>query len=232
MSHFFSLKVFLFPIILFCLIFVFACSQDNEDVCIITLSGGERSIALHFPSITLRAFDNGADLLQDLEEGRFLVDKKSTQTLSHPDFPTSKEETRVSVVVRSLLSMGFPANELISYKEILEKGKDLGLMVCPPDLAAQLRLQFTDQSSHGWLGDFLIATEEINLHTDGIPGIFAVVRDDSSPHPETGIGLHLVFYNLVRGGQNQLFDPRNSEKNIYCGKFAFIAPVDNLIFEE
>ena len=141
------------------------------------------------------------------------------------------EKKEVVVIVTTLLEMGFLENELVTLETILKKAKKFGLEPCPPELPAQLRLQFTDQpdwSTGERLGDFFVASEAINLYDDGVPKIFSVTRDDEFPHEETGIGLWLVSNNVIdaadAGKRDRLFNPSDEGGADRSGRFAFIMP--------
>lgn len=182
-------------------------------------------------TITLGTHETGADLLQSLEEGKFRTSKWSKQALSNPDFPVAEEEHQVDVFIISLLDMGFLENELVPLKAILKKGEKLGFEVCPPELAAQLRLQYIDQpdwSTGDRLGEFFVASEPVDLYDDGVLKIFSIHRDDKFPHEETGIGLWLISNNVVDAAdanhRERLFNPSDEKGEDLGGRFAFIIP--------
>ena len=151
----------------------------------------EEKIVADF-TVPLGTHEDGEALLDSLTKNRFRVSKWSMQVLTHRNFPVEKEERQVDVIVISLLEMGFLHDELVSLDTIIKRGKKLGFDVCTPELAAQLRLQYTDQpdwSTGDRLGQFFVATEAIDLYADSVPKIFSIIRDDAFPHKETGIGL-------------------------------------------
>ena len=182
-------------------------------------------------TVTLGTFETGVKILEALVEEKHRVSKWSTQILSNPDFLVEPEEKAVDVIVMSLLEMGFLENELVTHETILKKGRKIGLEVCPPELAAQLRSQFVDQpdwTTGDRLGEFFVATEKITLANDGIPRVFSIVRDDAFPHPDTGVGLWLISNNLLdaadAGGRDRLFNPADPEGVDLGGRFAFVIP--------
>ena len=201
-------------------------AADEEE------EGGEEKFVADF-TVTLGTFGRGADLLDALVEEKHRVSKWSAQILSHPDFPVEEVEIEVDVIVMSLLEMGFLEDELVTLETILKKGRKIGLEACPPELAAQLRLQFVDQpdwATGDRLGEFFVAGEAIDLADDGTSKIFSIIRDDAFPHADTGIGLWLIANNIIdaadEGGRDRLFDPLDPEGDDLGGRFAFVIPAD------
>ena len=185
-------------------------------------------------TVTLGTHEDGKALLDSLTKNHFRVSKWSMQALNHRNFPVAEEERQVDVIVMSLLDMGFLQDELASLDTIIKRAKKLGFEVCTPELAAQLRLQYTDQpdwSTGDRLGQFFVATEAIDLYADGLPKIFSVIRDDEFPHKETGIGLWLISNNVVDaadpGRRARLFNPADNNDADLGGRFAFMIPAMN-----
>ena len=193
----------------------------------------EEEIVADF-TVALGTHEDGEALLDSLTKNHFKVSKWSIQALTHQDFPVEEAERQVDVIVMSLLEMGFLQDELVSLDTIIKRGKKLGFEVCTPELAAQLRLQYTDQpdwSTGDRLGQFFVATEAIDLYADGLPKIFSIIRDDEFPHKETGIGLWLISNNVVDaadgGNRARLFNPADQNGDDLGGRFAFIIPAIN-----
>ena len=122
----------------------------------------------------------------------------------------------------------------MSLNTIIKRAKKIGFEVCPPELGAQLRLQYTDQpdwATGDRLGQFFVATEAIDLYADGVPKIFSIIRDDAFPHKETGIGLWLISNNVVDAAdpdhRARLFNPADQNGDDLGGRFAFIIPAMN-----
>ena len=191
---------------------------------------GEKDFAADF-TITLGSHRNGADLLDTLKEEKFLISIWSTQALENPDFPVAAAEITVDVVVISMLEMGFAEGELATLATIYDRAKQMGFETCPVEIAAQLRLQFLDQPD--WrtrerLGEFFVGSEPFVLTREGFPKIFSVVRDDSFPHLETGIGLWLISNGTVVAGDEEhsdrLFNASDPEGLDHGGRFAFVIP--------
>ena len=182
-------------------------------------------------TITLGTHRTGVELFESLEEKNCRISKWSVQALLHPDFPVTEEEQEVDVIVMTLLNIGFSKDELVTLETILKRARELGLEICTPELAVQLRLQFVDQpdwSTGDHLGEFFVASEAINLYDDGIPKIFSVIRDDDFPHKKTGVGLWLISNNVVDAAdenrRDRLFNPSDEGGDDLSGRFAFIIP--------
>ena len=193
----------------------------------------EEEIVADF-TVTLGTHEDGEALFDSLTKNHFRVSKWSIQALTHRNFPVEEAEREVDVIVMSLLEMGFLQDELVSLDTIIKRAKKLGFEVCTPELAAQLRLQYTDQpdwSTGDRLGQFFVATEAIDLYADGLRKIFSVIRDDEFPHKETGIGLWLISNNVVDaadpGHRARLFNPADQNGDDLGGRFAFIIPAIN-----
>ena len=190
---------------------------------------GGKGFAADF-TVTLGTHRSGADLLDTLIKEKFRISLWSTQALENLDFPVAAENMMLDIVVVSMLEMGFAEGELATLNTIYDRAKQMGLEVCPVETAVQLRRQFLDQPDYGTgerLQSFFVASEPFVLTREGFPKIFSVVRDDRSPHLETGIGLWLVSNGTleagVEGHPGRLFNP-DSEEHDNGGRFAFVIP--------
>jgi RNA polymerase sigma factor (sigma-70 family) len=190
----------------------------------------EKGFAADF-TITLGTHRSGADLLEALIEEKCRISLWSTQALENPDFPMVAAEITVDIVVVSMLEMGFAEGELATLDTIYDRAKQMGLETCPVETAAHLRLQFLDQpdwSTEERLGEFFVGSEPFVLTREGFPKIFSVVRDDSVPHLETGIGLWLISNGTVEAGDEEhpdrLFNASDPEGSDHGGRFAFVIP--------
>jgi hypothetical protein len=96
----------------------------------------------------------------------------SGDIMSKPAFTVSPEQTTIDLVKVSVAELGFPKGA--TRAQIYERGTELGLELCPPEVGPQLRLQYSDQPRNEWL---LIAMEPITVSV-GDPRIFRVARDD------------------------------------------------------
>ena len=190
----------------------------------------EKSFAADF-TITLGTHKSGAELLDTLIEKKCRVSVWSRQALVNPDFPVVPEKITIDIVVVSMLEMGFAEGELATLDTIYDRAKQIGLETCPVETAAQLRLQFLDQPDYATkerLGEFFVMSEPFVLTPDVFPKIFSVVRDDSFPNLETGIGLWLISNDIIAAGGMQhpdrLFNASDPLAVDHGGRFAFVIP--------
>ena len=194
-------------------------AEDTKD---------EKGFAADF-SITLGTHRSGAALLETLLQEKCRISVWSRQALENPNFPVAAEEITVDIVVVSMRELGFAADELATLDTIYARAKQMGLEACPVETAAELRLQYLDQpdwSSGERLGEFFVMSEPFVLTHDGLPKIFSVVRDDNSPHLETGIGLWLISNNTVNARDwerpDRLFNASDPWAVDHGGRFAFV----------
>jgi len=188
----------------------------------------EKGLTADF-TVTLGTHTSGADLLDVLIEEKCRISLWSTQALGNPDFPVVAEETKVDIVVVSMLEMGFAEDEFATLDTIYARAKQMGFETCPVGTAAQLRLQFLDQPDYATgerLGEFFVASEPFVLTREGLPKIFSVVRDDRYPHPETGIGLWLIANGTAGDAElhDRLFNASDPDGLDHGGRFAFVIP--------
>ena len=130
-------------------------------------------------TITLGTFGHAKTLRHALKAARCRVGSLATEVLEQPEFTIVNPRTQVSLTVLSVTDLGFgPAGA--SRAAIYRRAAQLGLGLCPIELAPQLRLQYLDQP----LGEILhIATEPIHTAAGDVLG-FSVGNG--------GAGLFLV----------------------------------------
>lgn len=80
----------------------------------------------------------------------------------------SKERQETDIVRLTVKDLGFPKGA--TNAEIWQRGKDLDLDLCPPDVGPELRLSMKDQP----LGDWVIVAMEAITDSDGNPSVFRV----------------------------------------------------------
>ena len=180
-------------------------------------------------TITLGTYRSGADLLEALIEEKCSISLWSRQALGNPNFPVAAEKITVDIVVVSMLEMGFAEGELATLDTIYDRAKQIGLEICPVEIAAQLRLQFRDQPDYATgerLGEFFVASEPFVLTREGLPKIFSIVRDDNFSQFENSIGLWLIANGTVDVGDeenpNRLFNASDPDGIDHGGRFAFV----------
>ena len=91
------------------------------------------------------------------------------QMLDRIVWPTEKQT--FDLVKLTVKEMGF---ETATTKEIFDRAKEMGLELCPPELGAHLREQYTDQP----LNERLFIVMKPITDADGRPRVFGVVRHD------------------------------------------------------
>lgn len=105
-----------------------------------------------------------------IESQGMQVSEYAAKVLGSPDFKIVAGERSVDVVEVSVASLGF--NTSARYDKICARAQELGLEPCPAEVGPQLRLQYRDQPSGGYL---IIAMDTITL-PDGDPHVFVVFR--------------------------------------------------------
>lgn len=95
--------------------------------------------------------------------------------LDHQDFKISKEKKNIKLVKLSVTDLGFPNGA--TFKEIIDKGKEMGLDICPPEVGPLLRLDYEKLMGHDlpkneWVA---VAMNTIN-DSYGNPHVFFVDR--------------------------------------------------------
>ena len=190
----------------------------------------EKDFAPDF-TLTLGTHRSGADILETLIAEKCRVSAWSILALKNPDFPVAAAEITVDIVVVSLLEMGFAENALVPLGAIYERAQQMGLQTCPVEAAAQLRLQFLDQPDYTTgerLSEFFVVSEPFVFTPDGFPKIFSVVRDDSFPHRDTGIGLWLIASGTTDAEDEEqpdrVFNASDLKGVDHEGRFAFVVP--------
>jgi hypothetical protein len=108
-------------------------------------------------TVTLGTHENASALRRYLTAARCRVGDLAKEVLNQPEFTVSKSRTEVNLAVVSVADLGF-GEKGASRAEIYQQAAQLGLDLCPPEVALQLRLQYLDQP----LGEFLhIAMEPV-----------------------------------------------------------------------
>ena len=207
--------------------------QKQDSFNIVNVSDQSKDEVSFEPDFTLTVgtHKSGRDLLNALIEKNCRVSFWSIQALEHPDFPVSSDRMTVEIVVVSMLDLGFVDGEFATLDVIYQRAKQMGLEVCPVEAAVHIRHQFLNQPDYSTgdrLGEFFVASEPFFLTREGLPKIFSVVRDDSHPHPDTGIGLWLIANGTVNIADDEnphrLFNASSTEDFDYGGRFAFVIP--------
>ncbi len=112
------------------------------------------------------------ELLAALETGGFKVGDWSKDMMTKKSFVITPKPVEVDLVAATVAELGFPLGA--TTRQIRDRIKKIGGSLCPPDLAAHLRLAYADQPR----GEYLwVAMEQITV-SGGYPGVFGVDHDD------------------------------------------------------
>src|SRR3989338_2899129 len=118
-----------------------------------------------------------------LKDAGCKISNWSNDILGKPAFTAATEETEVELVVVSAAELGF--KDGATRADIYQKTQQLGLSLCPPEVGAQLRLQYKDQPKGEWLR---IAMEPIT-DSGGNLRVFSV------GHNDVGLWLYANYAN-------------------------------------
>lgn len=114
------------------------------------------------------------DFRQALKKAGHRISDWANDILGKRAFQAADKEMKVvDLVVVSMKELGFPKGA--TRQDIYRKAQEMGLMLCPPEVGPQLRLQYPDQPNNEWL---LIGMEPIT-DSDGYLRVFYVGRDVS-----------------------------------------------------
>src|SRR5215831_5397687 len=151
--------------------------------------------------ITLGTY-KGVDAYRDaLDSARIKIGDAADEILGRPAFPYAKMNTDVELAVLSAAELGVESESSLS--DVYKRARQVGLELCPAEVAPQLRLDYRDQP----LGDALnIAMEPVATHS-GEPTILALVN--------FGTGLALIGSD----GRSEFMVPRT-------WRFVFALPTD------
>lgn len=105
---------------------------------------------------------------EDLEKKGYKVSNWANQILEKVKF--SKEKKIIDLEIVTVSDLGF--NGWTSYKDIIDKAKEMGYELCPAEIGPLLRMEYTDQPLNEWL---YIAMEPI-AGSSGDPRVFHVGR--------------------------------------------------------
>jgi len=112
---------------------------------------------------------------------QIIVYSIAQELLDHSDFKISKEKKDLKLVKLSVADLGF--SDGATYKEIIDRGRELELDICPPEAGPLLRLDYEkllghDQPKNEWI------TVAMNTISDsgGGPHVFGVRCRDNGEH--------------------------------------------------
>jgi hypothetical protein len=99
--------------------------------------------------VTLGTYKGVNALRRALDAARVRVGESADEAIGRPGFQVSPARTDVDLVVVSVAELGFA--DATPLGEIYRRAAELGLELCPAEVAPLLRLSYTDQP----LGEFL-----------------------------------------------------------------------------
>ena len=99
--------------------------------------------ATTWKTIALGSFASPLALFGALDAAGVHVGDTAEEVLHRPAFNLSIVKTRVQLVVLSAADLGF--DERVSLGALYDRARKVGYELCPPEVVAQLRLQYRDQ---------------------------------------------------------------------------------------
>jgi hypothetical protein len=111
-------------------------------------------------TISLGTFKSSFAMFDALDAAGIEIGDQATEVMHRPAFTISNMKTNTQLVVLSAADLG--SGERVPLGEFYARARKLGYELCPPEVVAQLRLQYQDQP----VGEFLnIAMEPIPTFT-------------------------------------------------------------------
>lgn len=133
--------------------------------------------------------EDAVDFRHALKVNGHKVASWAKAALDESAFTAATEQVVVELVSVSVLGLGFQHGT--PYERICDRGRELGLELCPAEVGPQLRLQYKDQPKGEWL--------RIAMKAIAIPGgsltIFSVRNQDGEGWLGSEIGSHLYQYD-------------------------------------
>jgi len=169
-----------------------ALAQD-EPIPRAQSSGVNVNKPAHFQiwrSITLGTHKGVGAYRDALDSARIKIGDSADEILGRPAFPYTRMKTDVELALFSAADLGVESES--SLADVYKRARQVGLELCPAEVAPQLRLEYRDQP----LGEALnIAMEPVATHS-GEPTILALVN--------FGTGLALIGSD----GRSEFMVPR------------------------
>ena len=114
------------------------------------------------------------ELRQRLASASVSLNAYAEQLFEAPEFTVSTERLQIRLVTVSLADLGFQTGGTLP--AIFERAESVGYDLCPPEVAAHLRLQFPDQSAGPYL---TVASPRLRPdHIDFPAGFYLRRRED------------------------------------------------------
>jgi len=172
-------------------------SEDEKNEYL-KLNPEEKDFYLNYPQLRDKLLEKKIELFnmtigerskeqiqQELDERGKIEDYDNTkqitisstaqELLDHSDFKISKEKKDLKLVKLSAADLGF--SDRVTYKEIIDKGKEMGLDLCPAEVGPLLRLDYEKLMGHDQpKGDSIKVAMNIISDSKGAPRVFNVFR--------------------------------------------------------
>ena len=113
-----------------------------------------------------------SELLRELKRKEVFRNGYAEMLFAHDSFTISESIKNLMTIEVSVLDLGFPQGA--TSEHVFERADQLGLNLCPQELAPFLRLQYTDQPEGYWI---VIASETL-VAEDEFPNGFYLRRID------------------------------------------------------
>jgi hypothetical protein len=104
------------------------------------------------------------------------VSDTGQQLLDSPEFKINKEKKESKLIKLSVADLGF--SEEAEFPEIIAKGKELGLELCPPEVGPLLRLNYEELMGHDQpKKEYITIAMDPISNFNGDPRVFGVNRN-------------------------------------------------------
>lgn len=117
-------------------------------------------------TIKLGVYKTADEYLKAMKSAGINLTKLDKDILSRAEFIYATEEIDVGLVILSVAELGFKGGA--EYSDICDRALEMGLELCPAEVAPALRLAYTDQS----LGEEFIVAMSAIANLDGVLTIF------------------------------------------------------------
>jgi hypothetical protein len=168
------------------------------------MSAVETSVEEKVLTVAIGAGPKDADgFRKSMRDKGIHIGRYADDALNNPAFIVATKETKLKLVIRSVLELGFKKGA--NLEQIYARAKQLGLDICPAEVGPQLRLQYIYQPGDEWL---VIAMEPI-IEKDGRPGVFAVINNTNNPKRIMGLGLYMLCVFNSEDGKDDKWGPND-----------------------
>lgn len=113
---------------------------------------------------------SGKQLLTELETAGINLSLDVKDMLRSQDFEAGKNIEEATLIRLTVADLGF--NDYANTDQVYKRAEELGLELCPSDVAPHYRLKYKDQPMSEWLR---VGMEQI-ADSDGIPSVFSLGR--------------------------------------------------------